>query len=55
MYNIGKVDYKREVTDASNEELPGEPEGWGTGVVCVLFKDAWVLAGSLLRSADTNR
>lgn len=40
VYNIGKVDYKREVTDASNEELPGEPEGWGTGVVCVLFKDA---------------
>ncbi|KAJ8293578.1 Phosducin-like protein C2A9.09 [Rhodotorula toruloides] len=39
VYNIGKVDYKREVTDASNEELPGEPEGWGTGVVCVLFKD----------------
>ncbi|GAA5826388.1 hypothetical protein JCM11251_002345 [Rhodosporidiobolus azoricus] len=40
VYNIGKVDYKREVTDASNEELPGEPEGWGTGVVCVLFKDS---------------
>lgn len=42
VYNIGKVDYKREVTDASNEELPGEPEGWGTGVVCVLFKDRCV-------------
>ncbi|GAA5897669.1 hypothetical protein JCM6882_000064 [Rhodosporidiobolus microsporus] len=40
VYNIGKVDYKREVTDASNEELPGEPDGWGTGVVCVLFKDS---------------
>ncbi|TKA50989.1 hypothetical protein B0A53_05681 [Rhodotorula sp. CCFEE 5036] len=39
VYPIGKVDYKREVTEASNEELPGEPEGWGTGVVCVLFKD----------------
>ncbi|GAA5987960.1 hypothetical protein JCM11641_005964 [Rhodosporidiobolus odoratus] len=40
VYPIGKVDYKREVTGASNEELPGEPEGWGTGVVCVLFKDS---------------
>jgi hypothetical protein len=39
VYPIGKVDYKREVTDASNEELEGEPEGWGTGVVCTLFKD----------------
>ncbi|BGP40657.1 Proteolipid protein 2 [Rhodotorula kratochvilovae] len=39
VYNIGKVDYTREVTEASNEELPGEPDGWGTGVVCVLFKD----------------
>ncbi|BGP16847.1 hypothetical protein JCM10213_003333 [Rhodosporidiobolus nylandii] len=40
IYPIGKPDYKREVTEASNEELPGEPEGWGTGVVCVLFKDS---------------
>ncbi|GAA5962771.1 hypothetical protein JCM3765_001510 [Sporobolomyces pararoseus] len=39
VYPIGKVDYKREVTDASNEELEGEPENWGTGVVCCLFKD----------------
>ncbi|TNY21882.1 thioredoxin-like protein [Rhodotorula diobovata] len=39
VYNIGKREYTREVTEASNEELPGEPEGWGTGVVCVLFKD----------------
>ncbi|GAA5936687.1 uncharacterized protein JCM15063_001957 [Sporobolomyces koalae] len=39
VYPIGKVDYKREVTDASNEELEGEPEGWGIGVVCTLFKD----------------
>ncbi|GAA5871630.1 hypothetical protein JCM16303_000814 [Sporobolomyces ruberrimus] len=39
VYPISKVDYKREVTDASNEELEGEPEGWGIGVVCVLFKD----------------
>lgn len=43
VYPIGKVDYKREVTEASNEELPGEPEGWGTGVVCVLFKDRCVV------------
>ncbi|GAA6045277.1 hypothetical protein JCM8097_004350, partial [Rhodosporidiobolus ruineniae] len=40
VYNIGKVDYTRQVTEASMEELPGEPDGWGTGVVCVLFKDA---------------
>lgn len=39
VYPIGKVDYKREVTEASNEELEGEPEGYGTGVVCVLYKD----------------
>jgi len=39
VYPISKVDYKREVTDASNEELEGEPENWGTGVVCTLFKD----------------
>lgn len=39
VYPIGKVDYKREVTDASLEELEGEPEGYGTGVVCVLYKD----------------
>ncbi|GAA5931035.1 hypothetical protein JCM3775_000782 [Rhodotorula graminis] len=40
VYNIGKVDYTRAVTEASNEELPGEPEGWGIGVVCILFKDS---------------
>ncbi|GAA5851521.1 hypothetical protein JCM8547_001122 [Rhodosporidiobolus lusitaniae] len=39
IYNIGKTDYTREVTEASAKELPGEPEGWGTGVVCVLFKN----------------
>jgi hypothetical protein len=39
VYPIGKVDYKREVTDASMEELEGEPEGYGVGVVCVLYKD----------------
>ena len=39
VYPISKPDYKREVTEASEQELPGEPEGWGTGVVCVLYKD----------------
>lgn len=39
IYPIGKVDYKREVTEASMEELEGEPEGYGTGVVCCLYKD----------------
>ncbi|KAK4051395.1 Proteolipid protein 2 [Microbotryomycetes sp. JL201] len=39
VYPISKPDYKREVTDASTEQLPGEPEDWGTGVVCVLHKD----------------
>ena len=39
VFPIGKPDYKREVTDASEEQLEGEPDGWGTGVVCVLHKD----------------
>lgn len=39
VYPIGKRDYTREVTEASEEELEGEPEGSGVGVVCVLYKD----------------
>lgn len=39
VYPIGKGDYKREVTEASMEDLEGEPEGSGTGTVCFLFKD----------------
>lgn len=39
VYPIGKGDYKREVTEASLEDLEGEPEGSGTGTVCYLFKD----------------
>lgn len=43
IYNISKPEYTKEVTEASAVELPGEPEGWGTGVVCVLYKDECVL------------
>ena len=39
VYPIGKGDYTREVTEESKIDLEGEPEGSGTGVVCVLFKD----------------
>lgn len=37
--HISRPDYTREVTEASKVDLPGEPEGSGTGVICYLFKD----------------
>ena len=39
VYPIGKKDYTKEVSEGSKEDLEGEPEGSGTGVVCFLFKD----------------
>ncbi|KDQ59635.1 hypothetical protein JAAARDRAFT_126998 [Jaapia argillacea MUCL 33604] len=39
VYPIGREDYKREVTEASEVDEVGEREGLGTGVVCFLYKD----------------
>ncbi|GJJ12211.1 hypothetical protein Clacol_006452 [Clathrus columnatus] len=39
VYPIGREDYTREVTDTSKEDIPGEPQIKGTGVVCILYKD----------------
>lgn len=39
VYPIGREDYTREVTEASNVDLCDEPEIKGTGVVCFLYKD----------------
>ncbi|KAM0746291.1 thioredoxin-like protein [Meredithblackwellia eburnea MCA 4105] len=40
VFPISKVDYTREVTEASEKDLEGEDEkGKGTPVVCCLFKD----------------
>ena len=41
VYPIGRDDYTREVTEASNVTIPGDP-GKGTGVVCLLYKDGSV-------------
>ncbi|KAF9646832.1 thioredoxin-like protein [Thelephora ganbajun] len=38
VYPIGRDDYTREVTEASEVTVPGDP-GKGTGVVCLLYKD----------------
>lgn len=42
VYPIGRDDYTREVTEASKVTVPGDP-GKGTGVVCLLYKDGYVL------------
>lgn len=42
IYPIGRDDYTREVTEASKVTFPGDP-GRGTGVVCILYKDGYVL------------
>lgn len=39
VYPIGRDDYTREVTEASQVAQEGKPEGHGTGVVCFLYKD----------------
>ena len=44
---ISRAEYTREVADASKLDGPGEPEGRGTGVVCFLYKEGLVGAGSL--------
>ena len=41
VYPIGRDDYTREVTEASEVTVPGDP-GKGTGVVCLLYKDGSV-------------
>ncbi|SGY14214.1 BQ5605_C010g06104 [Microbotryum silenes-dioicae] len=52
VYPIGKVDYTREVTEASKAIIEGEPEGYGTGVVCVLYKDSLPACKILLPLLD---
>ncbi|KAJ6493689.1 thioredoxin-like protein [Mycena vitilis] len=39
VYPIGREDYTREVTEASNVDEEGDDEEQGTGVVCFLYKD----------------
>lgn len=36
---IGRDDYTREVTEASEQDESGDVEACGTGVVCFLYKD----------------
>jgi hypothetical protein len=38
VYPIGRDDYTKEVTEASEVDIEGDP-GKGTGVVCFLYKD----------------
>ena len=42
VYPIGREDYTREVTEASNIDEEDDGEEQGTGVVCFLYKDGWV-------------
>ena len=42
VYPIGREDYTREVTEASKVAVLDDP-GRGTGVVCLLYKDGYVL------------
>lgn len=39
VYPIGREDYTREVTEASNVSEEDDKEEMGTGVVCLLYKD----------------
>jgi hypothetical protein len=39
VYPIGRDDYTREVTEASNTSEEDDEEETGTGVVCFLYKD----------------
>ena len=50
IYPIGREDYTREVTEASklNEDDDGEEKG--TGVICFLYKDGYMLILPLWRS-----
>lgn len=44
VYPIGRDDYTREVTDASAvDQDEEEHKGKGTGVVCFLYKDGYVV------------
>jgi hypothetical protein len=42
IYPIGREDYTREVTDASNIDEEDDDNERGTGVVCFLYKDGYV-------------
>ena len=43
VYPIGRDDYTREVTEASAIDEDDDTEEKGTGVVCFLYKDGYVL------------
>jgi len=43
VYPIGRDDYTREVTEASNLDEDGDDDRKGTGVICFLYKDGYVL------------
>lgn len=42
VYPIGREDYTREITDASNIDEEDDDKEQGTGVVCFLYKDGCV-------------
>ena len=46
VYPISREDYTREVTEASKVDEEGEEMGKGTGVVCFLYKDRYVVVFS---------
>lgn len=50
VYPIGREDYTREVTEASEVDEEGDTKAQGTGVVCFLYKDGRVYF-DLLRMA----
>jgi hypothetical protein len=55
VYPIGREDYVREVTEASNVDEDEDDNEKGTGVVCVLSKDGWVAPFRSLRNVCSER
>lgn len=55
VYPIGREDYTREVTDASNVDEDDDDNEKGTGVVCFLYKDGFVATFKALRNICAER
>lgn len=55
VYPIGREDYTREVTEASNVDEDDDDNEKGTGVVCFLYKDGWVAPFRSLRNVCAER